>query len=427
MNLLNVVHLNMVLHVMRTKNNKGTSSTNGLTHKLISTEKELQYLFNENKYLEVISKVNKIEKLLDEEFLDFYYFNNKISCLIYLGLSYFQLGNYENAKMAFLKVSNKVFLLVQAMRYWKRLAKIPINQQLSDIAQNACSLLKEQFDYFNKTNYFNYLSNLAYTFYKLEEYELSVQHYKKALKVYYKKCKKGDKDKNIEMQLHLGIAEAQYYQYRNIVNFKFLNKKTNQSLNKIINEIIKKNIPKNIKDNYHKTIKMLEDMGSSFDTLLALGKMYYFLGKYDRSISYLQMAISFSVENKCQKEIYAFDWLSRIAYKTKRHEIAVDYYKKIIDSLITVSIKNEKTIHPYPELHKMFKYLNQNKEATLKHDVHYINKSIWGGIFAGILFESAEILSSQDSLNPFLSPANIVIIMICLVLLSSCIYINVYK
>ena len=153
-------------------------------------------------------------------------------------------------------------------------------------------------------------------------------------------------------------------------------------------------------------------METSFNVLLSLGKIYYFLGNYDKSISYLQTAIE------------AFDWLSRIAFKSKKYQIAVEYYQKIIDALIKLPLENNSTIHPRPELYKMFKYLNQNKEATLKHDIHYINKSIWGGIFAGIILESAEILSGQYNEIWFLTPINIVIGMIIFILIVSFCFIN---
>ncbi len=400
---------------MKTKNNPNKTQPQNRTHKLISTEKELQVLFSENKYLEIISKVQQIEKLIEEDFLDLYFFNNKISCLIYLGLSFCQLGNYQEAKISFLKIQNRLAFLLYSIRHWKHLIKISVNERQSDIAQTGYKLLKEQLNYYNETNSCNFLSNLAYTYYKLKEYKLSVSYYKKALKVYYKKSKKYEKDKSREMQLHLGIAEAQYYYYRNITSYR------------LINKIFYKNLPQDIKDNYDKTIRKLKNMESSFDVLLALGKMYYFLGKYDESISFLQKAIELPSVNKDKNEIYAFDWLSRIAFKTKRYEIATDYYKKIIDALIKTPIKNEQTIHPRPELHKMFEFLNKNKEKTLKHDIHYINKSIWGGIIAGTILESAEILSSQGEVYPFFSPINIVVIMIILVLLTSIIYINIYK
>lgn len=169
------------------------------------------------------------------------------------------------------------------------------------------------------------------------------------------------------------------------------------------------------------------NMETSFNVLLSLGKIYYFLGNYDKSISYLQTAIELPTDNKEKYEIYAFDWLSRIAFKSKKYQIAVEYYQKIIDALIKLPLENNSTIHPRPELYKMFKYLNQNKEATLKHDIHYINKSIWGGIFAGIILESAEILSGQYNEIWFLTPINIVIGMIIFILIVSFCFINVYK
>ena len=69
----------------------------------------------------------------------------------------------------------------------------------------------------------------------------------------------------------------------------------------------------------------------------------------------------------------------------------------------------------------MLKYLTQNKEEIKKHDVHYIKKSIWGGIIAGIILEGFEIYSGGTT-NP-----NILIGMVILVVFVSFCFINIYK
>ena len=69
----------------------------------------------------------------------------------------------------------------------------------------------------------------------------------------------------------------------------------------------------------------------------------------------------------------------------------------------------------------MLEYLTENKERIRKHDVHYINKSIWGGIIAAIILECFEIYSGGTHNVLFL------ILMIVIVVLVSVCYINVYK
>lgn len=161
-------------------------------------------------------------------------------------------------------------------------------------------------------------------------------------------------------------------------------------------------------------------METNFDTLLALGKMYYFCGKYSRALIFVQKAIEIA-KDQPNARVHAYDWLSRIAFKTKHHEVAAEYYNQIIKEIIECSDYTQDTIHPKPNLYKMLEYLTENKRKIRKHDVHYINKSIWGGIIAAIILESFEIYSNGTH------SAFLLLTMVVIVLLVSVFYINVYK
>lgn len=56
-------------------------------HFLVQKENEVSNLFKERKYIEVLKIVSNMQKVIDLTFLDYSYFNNKVSCLLYAALS----------------------------------------------------------------------------------------------------------------------------------------------------------------------------------------------------------------------------------------------------------------------------------------------------------------------------------------------------
>ena len=375
--------------MVRTKNKK--------PHYLIQKENEVSRLFKEQKYIEVLKTVNSMQKVIDLPFLDYSYFNNKISCLLYLALSYAELGFYKKSFNILSVINRKIAYLKFSKIALKGMVRYPDNKSQANMAKELLDMLEEQIKLFSCTNHIRFLSNFAYICYKLEDYKSSIIYYKKAL------CRK-----NKDIQLNLGIAQAQYYFYRKKFKYDFLN------------NIFCNKLPKEIENQYKKTIDMLFKMETNFDTLLALGKMYYFRGKYSRALIFVQKAIEIAKEQP-NARIHAYDWLSRIAFKTKHHEVAAEYYNQIIKEIIDCSDYTQDAIHPKPNLYKMLEYLTENKEKIRKHDVHYINKSIWGGIIAAIILESFEIYSGGTHNVLFL------ILMVVIVLLVSACFINVYK
>lgn len=366
-------------------------------HFLIRRENEVSNLFKERKYIEVLKIVSNMQKVIDLPFLDYSYFNNKVSCLLYAALSCAELGFYKRAYKILCNINDKFTYLKYSKIALKGIIRYPDDKSQAKMARDLLDMLEEQINIFNCTNHVRFLSNFAYICYKLGDYKDAIIYYKKAL------CRK-----NKDIQLNLGIAQAQYYFYRKKFKYDFLN------------NIFCNRLPKGIENQYKKTIDMLFKMETNFDTLLALGKMYYFRGKYSRALIFMQKAIEIAKEQP-NARIHAYDWLSRIAFKTKHHEVAAEYYNQIIKEIIECSDYTQDAIHPKPNLYKMLEYLTENKEKIRKHDVHYINKSIWGGIIAAIILESFEIYSGGNH-NVFLLVAMVVI-----VLLVSAFYINVYK
>lgn len=366
-------------------------------HILVSREQQVRELFRKKKYIEVITVVKKLQRTIDLTFLDYSYFNNKVVCLIYQGLSYAELGFYKDAYLVFSKINEKFANLKYAKVALRNIIRYPIDKYQAKMAKEALEMLEDQFLIFYHSNHVNFLSNFAYICYKLEYYETAIIYYKRAL------CRK-----NKDIQLNLGIAQAQYYAHRKKYKFEFLNK------------FFCNHTPSDIKVQYKKTIEMLFKMETSFDTLLAIGKMYYFCEEYASSLIFVQKALELA-KDQPNARIHVYDWLSRIAFKTKHHEVAAEYYNQIIDELINCSDYTQEAIHPKSNLYKMLEYLTQNKEQIRKHDVHYINKSIWGGIIAALLLECFEIYAGGQQGILFL------LIMIVIVLLVSICYINIYK
>ena len=127
-----------------------------------------------------------------------------------------------------------------------------------------------------------------------------------------------------------------------------------------------------------------------------LGKLYYFIRKEDYALNYIQNALKLDSSIK----IYAYDWLSRIMYHKRQYSIAVNYYNKVIELLVDSDSSSNSddfsTIHPKPILSEMLKYLNETNEYVTKHDVHYINKTIWAGILITAIYGTADVWKNYD-------------------------------
>ena len=217
-----------------------------------------------------------------------------------------------------------------------------------------------------------FFNNVAYSYYKEKEYDKALTKYELALR-YSAEISPDEK-----LQLLIGKAQSMYYKFENS------KKKNFQEFFNSIQEIIKE----------------VFNYDGNCDILLALAKLYYFIGDYDNSLNYLDLALKQNEKEKSELlEIYAYDWLSRIAYKQKRYSIAVGFYEKLIQ-LLTVYSSNEEfnIINPLPHIHNILQYLNETKELVAKQDISYINKTIWAGIVITALFGLIDFYRSGMSL-----------------------------
>lgn len=307
----------------------------------------IRVLFASKKYLEVIKEVDELRDLLDADYLDYSFFDDKAVFLIYKGISYIELGLYNEALKSLLLIENKYESLKKARSFWKNLSRKPINNSIFKMSKHACELIADQMRKFNSNNSYKYLSNIAYTCYKLKKYEDAIKYYKKAL---IRKKNKND------MLLNLGIAEAQY-------------------------KLHKFRIPKSVKKWYLKTIDMLLKSKTDFDTLLAIGKMYYFLRDYDKALNFVQKALEFTVEHP-ENKVFAYDWLSRIAYKKKNHSLAVGFYEDLVRCLVEYPDGRQgMIIHPKPQLYMMIKYLNDNKRIVKNKEL----RGVWYTVIVSLI------------------------------------------
>lgn len=306
------------------------------THFINVKLNELKDLFSKKKYLEVIRSVKQIDKFLNTEYLDYTSFDDKVACLIFAGISYIELGLYNKATGIFYDIENRYEKLKLFRHFWKSHSVNPSSKEMFDLSNMALKLLKEQIQNFKAHNESRYLSNLAYACYKLEKYKAAIKYYKKAL----------IRDKK-NIQLNLGIAQSQYRLYKH-------------------------NLPCCIKKRFYKTIDLLQESETNFDSLLAIGKMYYFLKDYETALAFVQKALEFA-EREPENRIYAYDWLSRIAYITKNHTVAISFYEEVIKCLVEFPDNQQDVIHPKPKLYDMMKYLNDNKRIVHNQEM----RTLW--------------------------------------------------
>lgn len=327
---------------------------------------EIQAFYKNKKYLETINLLNKVIKI-EKKYSDYFNFDDFVTCYMFIALSYILLEQYNDALNLLESIENRYLKIKKANYIWNEIIRDENSEDnLKILAKQSIPLLNEQLRLFNKTQKFKFYSNLATTYYQLRDYDKSIQYYRKALYI---------DSKNIE--LNLGIAQAQYYKY-------------------------KKKLPLEIKNNYLKTIQVFEKLDTSFDSLLALGKMYYFLGNYKNALIYVQNALDIETQTS-NKKIYAYDWLSRIAYKEKNYGVAIHFYEEIIKCLVEKNIEESKSgiIHPIPKLHEMVKYLNENKQIVNKAELDLVNKTIWLGIITAFIFGIIENWSKLGFIGLF--------------------------
>lgn len=327
---------------------------------LATTQSKIEELYKDRKYLDVI-KLVEITGIFSPNKISYLGFNEQIYCIIYAGISYIELEEFEKAIKCLFCVKQKLHDFKKTVTLWKETNKRPKSDREFKVSETILPILKDQINDFYSYNYVKYLSNLAYAYYENKQYKKAITHYKRALK---------NDPRNV--QYNLGIAQAQYRLYDS-------------------------NVPDEILEEYKKTLEMLKKQQTSFDILLAIGKMYYFLGEYSKALLYLQLALD-SEENESNR-VHAYDWLSRVAFKTKNHSAAVTFYEKTISTLIEhPNCKQTEVIHPRPKLHKMVEYLNTNKKILNTEELKWVTRSIYWGIGVTAFFG---VIESIDKFKSF--------------------------
>lgn len=334
---------------------------------LVNFNRIIYQLYDNKNYLEIIRLYNI--HFNSKNFYEkcFFNFNIVVNIVLLVTNSYCCIGNYAKAleHMIILDDSYYIykrtyFLLMQILRTkdFKKINK----EDAQAIVQN----FNENLRIFNKDFRLRFYNNLAYIHYKRGTYKEAIEYYKKAIPY---------APDNI--QLLIGYYQAVYYG----------GNKTH-----CINGEIKKELINNID-------KIMQQQ-ASFDLYLALGKLHYFIGEYQQAFTFVNLALdTLSESEKNKKEIYAYDWISRISYKLKQYATASIFYEKIIDSLIKSSenaIIEQETIHPKPELYKMLKFLNETKQYIASEETSKLSKSIWAGIIITTIFGLIECFKNYE-------------------------------
>ena len=315
-------------------------------------------LYESKKYLDIINRYNKFKNSPNFSLILFKYFVIVVNMTILTSISYCSIGDYSKAKEVMLFINEKYYLYKKQYNF---LIKEKRNKSLSVIDRNeikqVTNFLNLTLREFNKFLRYRFYNNIGYVHYKNKLYEDALYFYKKAIPY--------DRE---NLQLIVGKYQSLYYAKK---EHCFNDKERKELLEDI--EIIKKK-------------------NTGFDTYLTLGKLYYFNQELDIALNYINIAISTlneEDENKHNKEIYAYDWISRISYKQRYYSTASIFYEKIIDSLVKDNNKtyiDHEGIHPKPELHRMLKYLNETKQHLIDAEISNLNKSIWAGILITTIF-----------------------------------------
>ena len=328
---------------------------------------QFQEFYNSKKYFELIYLYEQFlnsYNYLEHCFIDF---NLVIDVILYVALACFNLNEYEKAKIYLTNFED--FYLSYKRRYCyhkerlnkKKYATIPEFD-----SKILVGYMNDTLREFNQNNKIRFYNNLGYAYYKCEQYDKAIEYYKKTLSI---------QPNNI--QLIVGYHQAVYYR----TSPHCLKEKERININNDINKIKK--------------------FESNYDTYLAIGKLYYFLGEFSTALNYINIAISFIQGgiDICHKEISAYDWISRIAYKQKQYSTASIFYEKIIDKLVEDAgnnLSNHEEIHPKPELYKMLNFLNETKQFIADRETSNLNKSIWAGIFITSIFGLIDCFKTQE-------------------------------
>lgn len=318
-------------------------------------EQKIRNLYKNKQYLNIISLFEVNIKILALRDMDLCFFNYTVSSLMYIAMAYFSLERYDKSLEIFNEIESRYNALVN------------IREMLScSVSNNDDKRLLRRIKHilyvFNTQDKVKFYINYAYTFYKMKEKDNKQIYYDKAL-CYYKKALYLKCYISISqfIQCQVGIAEVQYRSSDN----RFVSDEFKFKLENIIENILY--------------------LGDTFDVYLALCKLNYFKQEYEMALVYVQKALELAINDE-EKRIFAYDWISRISYKTKQYSMASLFYEKIIDELINYPDQQQEEIHQRPKLHKMVKFLNETKAYLAQEESSKLSKSIWAGVFITSIF-----------------------------------------
>ena len=265
-------------------------------------------------------------------FLDSYSY--QIALLLRVALAYIELDDFEEA----LKIYERLNKLIR--EFDQIVSSLEKESDKQDGDNKLLAILLEQKQKADD-NIKRYFATRAYVHYKIgkdardkELSEIAEINFRNTLK-YHNRVKKFDKN---DLDSSLGILRIYYYQ----------------------------NVIQQHKQDYDEVFKLLSQQKTCMKTFLYYCEAYYFLKEYDKALDNAKKALDVADDN-IGKEIYVYDWLSRIAYSLKDHHMAVCYYEKLIEYLVKdkefCNISDEKgAINLTPKLSDLFKYLSENKK-----------------------------------------------------------------
>ena len=331
--------------------------------------------------------ISVYETLLEcPHLLDFFVSNFVVTANLYnaVFVSYVTVGNFEKA-LAVIQDAELIYEYCKSMyrdclKLRQNTNSIEGELQLKTII----SFFQEDFRLFNQFERFSLYSNIAYAYYKNKKYEQSLFYYERILSL---SKKLNNMPANFKIQLMLWRSQVLYYSCQ---------KHSKKSLDKLfINEI-------------KSYIEIIQKFEQNYDTVMALGKLNYFIGNFNLALNYIEYALDIVTKkgqikkksfdksiNVEDKYIFAYDWLSRITYKQKKYDAAASFYEKLIEHLIRRQnkylYKSHAEIHPIPQLSDMVRYLNETKEKIAQRDIYYVNKSIRAAIIIAALYGAIDI------------------------------------
>lgn len=338
---------------------------------------KLKTLYKDKNFISVINIFNEIKR--NKAFQESYHVNLNILYQLY---SYAFAANIMllNYKKALEEISEFYSYYIEICSFYTFVLKTreqekKKKEKTENKTKELITHLQSEFKEFNKGKYIEFYVNLAFANYKNKNYIDAIYYFDIAIN----KIEKFHKNEESLIELYVGKTQSLYYYY---------------------NKKLKEN---DIKDCVQEYIDKISKYGDSIDVLFALAKLNYFIREPQYALNYIELALDkIGQEQNSPYKIHAYDWLSRITYSSKQYATANKFYKQLISLLIedkenveNINLNN-KIIYPKPILADMVKYLNETNNLVAKEEASYVYQSIYIGILAAAIMETAEIYSGNS-------------------------------